>query len=158
MDITHYNPNSKVWIFQLDRSLGELEADVLKEVNEFLSNWGTHGKLVEAVAEVVEGVFLVVISNEDAFPVSGCAIDSLTHFVQKIGNKYQIDFFDREKFYYRSGSEIGSCDYSALSLAMESGRINSDTLMYDSSVNTMKRYLNGWISPIKDSWLFLRFA
>ncbi|PAP78493.1 hypothetical protein [Rubrivirga marina] len=77
---------ARVWLFPLDRTLDSDAADALRRsVADWLPSWTSHGRPVQAEAEVLAGrAFAVgaVISEADLNAgVSGCGIDSMERAV-----------------------------------------------------------------------------
>ena len=77
---------ARAWLFTLDRTLSEPDADRLRQsLAAWLPSWVSHGRPVQAQAEVVEGRVLAVgavISQADLNAgVSGCGIDAMERAV-----------------------------------------------------------------------------
>ena len=77
---------ARVWLFPLDRTLGPDDADALRRrVAAWLPTWASHGRPVQAQAEVLAGRALAVgavISEADLNAgVSGCGIDAMERAV-----------------------------------------------------------------------------
>jgi hypothetical protein len=77
---------ARLWLFTLDRTLSDLEADALRSrLDAWLPSWQSHGRPVHAAAAVLEGRVLAVgavISEADMNAgVSGCGIDAMERAV-----------------------------------------------------------------------------
>ncbi len=77
---------ARAWLFPLDRTLSDSDADRLRQsLSTWLPSWSSHGRPVQAQAEVVEGRVLAVgavISQADLNAgVSGCGIDAMERAV-----------------------------------------------------------------------------
>ena len=77
---------ARVWLFPLDRTLSDAAADALRQrLAGWLPAWASHGRPVQAAAEVVAGRALAVgavISEADLNAgVSGCGIDQMERAV-----------------------------------------------------------------------------
>jgi len=90
--------NSRVWIFQADARIDTNAADMIrKAMEDFLSEWTSHDKKMQAVQTIFLEHFLVVALNEEAAGASGCGIDKLMRAVQNAGHACGIHFFDRTR-------------------------------------------------------------
>lgn len=88
--------NSKVWIYQSQVELSkDLQEAIQKNMNAFVENWAAHGAGLFARATILEDYFLVFAVDESQAKASGCSIDSSVRFVKELGNKLNIDFFNR---------------------------------------------------------------
>ncbi len=79
---------ARVWLFPLDQTLGPDEADALRQrLADWLPSWASHGRPVQAQAEVLAGRALAVgavISEADINAgVSGCGIDTMERAVAR---------------------------------------------------------------------------
>ena len=74
------------------------------------------------------------------------------HFIQNLERKYGVQLFDRMNYSYLENDEVKSIHNSELAAAMEEGRINEETLMFDNLVKTKKEFIERWTVPFKDSW------
>ena len=77
---------ARVWLFPLDRTLDDAAADRLRQrLAAWLPSWASHGRPVQAEAEVLAGRALAVgavISEADLNAgVSGCGIDAMERAV-----------------------------------------------------------------------------
>ena len=77
---------ARAWLFALDRTLSEQDADRLRQsLAAWLPTWASHGRPVQAQAQVVAGRVLAVgavISQADLNAgVSGCGIDAMERAV-----------------------------------------------------------------------------
>ena len=77
---------ARLWIFPLDRTLDDAAADALRrDLTAWLPSWASHGRPVQAEADVLAGRALAVgavISEADVNAgVSGCGIDAMERAV-----------------------------------------------------------------------------
>ncbi|RYY82726.1 MAG: hypothetical protein EOO15_22535, partial [Chitinophagaceae bacterium] len=101
LEFTHllpdnFAPDSRVWIYQSNRRLMLSEAlDLETELEAFCESWRSHGAKVQAYGNLLFGQFLLLMADERAAGVSGCSTDSSVHFVQEMGKRFNVDFFNR---------------------------------------------------------------
>ncbi len=146
--------SSKVWIYQADREFTYDELDEIRELLfPFVDEWSSHGSNVPAYANVFHRRFLCFFADESQFSgVSGCSIDSSVAFVKKIGEKYNVNFFDRMQYAYMEDEDIRTVHNNKLNEAKESGEIKDETLFFDNLVSTKEKFLKQWLVPLQDSW------
>src|SRR5687768_5291934 len=89
-------PHSRVWVFQADRFFTADEENIIREaISEFIPKWASHGNEIYGDFAIIESLFLVVGADEQKSPASGCSIDSLNRYLQQIGDRLGINFFNR---------------------------------------------------------------
>lgn len=150
----NFSDSSRVWIYQSSRlfSLSEaLEAEEL--INKFTAEWRSHGADVDAYGNLFFGQFLVLMADETRAGVSGCSTDSSVRFVKELGQKLNVDFFDRTMLAFVIKEKIQLLPMSQLSYAAQNFFIDGDTLYFNNLVQTKKELEANWIIPVKNSWL-----
>ncbi len=151
-DLIALPDHSKVWIYQSTIRISDhLLADIQNEVIGFTKEWTSHGRAVESYGHIFHHRFLVFVADETNH-VSGCSIDSSVRFIQNLGTKYNLDFFDRLNFLYFNNENIESIHHSDFAKAIETEVINEDYLIFNNLVKTKKEFIQHWIVPIKFSW------
>ena len=96
--LEHLPDHSRIWIYQTDRPLsGDEMLRGLQKLNLFLSSWAAHGTQLYGGAEFINPFILLIAVDEQRVPASGCSIDTLTRFIQDMGNTLTCDFFVRLK-------------------------------------------------------------
>lgn len=149
-----FSPTSKVWIYQANRilSIGEaLDAEAL--LNDFIPTWESHHKKVAAEGHLFFGQFIILLADEAAVKVGGCSTDSSVRFIKQLGEKYDVDFLNRELLAFYPKDKIELLPYQQVGYAMENGFINSETLYFNNLVATKEELETKWIVPVKESWL-----
>src|SRR5204863_2843181 len=68
---------------------------ISQAMKEFIPKWASHGNEIYGDFELAESLFLIVGADEQKSPTSGCSIDSLNRYIQEIGAKLNLDFFNR---------------------------------------------------------------
>ena len=83
-------------IYTSNRIISSIESqEILKEIKSFVGSWQTHQKSLNADGTILLDRCLVFAVDEEIQSISGCSIDSSVKFVKSIGQKYNIDFFNR---------------------------------------------------------------
>lgn len=151
--------NSRIWIYQSSRLFFISEALAMEEMlNEFVSNWKSHGTPVKGYANLFFGQFIVIMADETATGVSGCSTDSSVHLIKSIEERFKVHMFDRQNLAFIVKDKIQLLPLSQLAYAVENNFINAYTLYFNNTVSTKKEMIEKWIIPVKDSWLAKRFT
>ncbi|QRR02635.1 hypothetical protein [Dyadobacter sandarakinus] len=151
--------NARVWIYQAGRKLTDHEAGVITEtLKSALDLWEAHGKALTASGKVFEHRFVVIAVDErDELP-SGCSIDKSVHWLQEIGARMNIDFFDRSLAYLDAHNEVQTVPVASIKQAVTSEVIVPSTVIFDNQVATKAQWMNRWKTPAAGSWLSRYFS
>lgn len=154
-DLIALDDRSRVWIYQADQELTEeTRHEIQGYLYQFLSQWTAHHAELKSYGNLFHDQFLTLFVDETTAPASGCSIDSSVHFVEQLGQKYNVDFFNRMIFSYLDESNeqvitLSNVDFKA---AYANGAITDNTLVFDNLVKTKDQFLKEWLKPLKDSW------
>jgi hypothetical protein len=148
---------SRVWIYQCSRLFFLSEALQVEEILEqFVSNWKSHGATVKGYANLFFGQFIVLMADESVAGVSGCSTDSSVHVIKAIEKQFKVELFDRQTLAFIIKDKVQLLPLSQLNYAIENNFINADTIYFNNTVNTKKELMANWLIPVKDSWLAKR--
>jgi hypothetical protein len=150
----NFSPDSKVWVYQSSRlfTLNEaLEIEAL--LNKFSSEWRSHGEDVFAYCNLFFGRFIILMADESHAGVSGCSTDSSVRFIKDLGQKFNVDFFNRTNLAFVINNKIQILPMNQLHYALDNYFINPDTLYFNNLVATKKELENYWVIPVKNSWI-----
>lgn len=154
---TDFNDSSRVWIYQSSRLFLISEALEMEDMlNDFATNWKSHGAPVKGYANLFFGQFIVLMADETATGVSGCSTDSSVHLIKSIEEKFKVQLFDRQNLAFIVKDKIQLLPLNQLEYAVENNFINADTLYFNNTVLSKKDLLEKWIIPVKESWLAKR--
>ena len=153
----NFSPESRVWIYQGSRVLTLSEALELEvHLNQFATDWISHGADVKAYANLFFGQFIVLMADETQTGVSGCSTDSSVRFVKQMGEKFKIDFFDRSMLAFFIKDKVQLLPVSQMEYAFKNQFITGDTLYFNNVVLSKGELELQWIIPVKESWLAKR--
>ncbi len=143
--------NSRVWIYQSSREFTNTEVEQIKKQSEdFISQWTSHGALMDACIEIFYNRFLVLFANEEQAKASGCGIDKSVRFFQELEKQYSVSLFDRMQVAYKIDDKILTCHLSDLEKQLGTNR--GEVLVFNNLVQTKKEFLTSWETPLKNSW------
>ena len=152
-----FDDNSRVWVYQSNRSFSMQEAVQLEEELEtFAKEWNSHGSPVNSYAILLFGRFIIMMADETHVKVGGCSTDSALNFVKNVEKEYKVNLLDRQTLAFLVKEKIQLVPLSQVNYSIEHEFITSDTLYFNNTILTKKELLNNWIIPLKDSWLAQR--
>ena len=148
-----FDPESKVWVYVASRPLTPDEATVAQEaVTDFVRQWTAHNQALHAAAEVFQNQFIILLVDETHAGASGCSIDKSVHFLEMLGQRLGVDFFERMRFAWVSGSTLAFGDRQEFSAAVHDTRITGDTLVVNTLVQNKRDLQEKWLVPYSQSW------
>lgn len=150
---------ARVWVYQANRELTQQETGIITEtLKASLDTWEAHGKPLTASGKVFEHRFIVIAVDErDELP-SGCSIDKSVHWLQEIGQRMNIDFFDRSLAYLDDNDDVKTIPVPKIKQAIVTETILPSTTIFDNQVATKAQWMNRWKIPASNSWLNRYFS
>jgi hypothetical protein len=145
---------SRVWVYQANRELTSEETGIITEtLKASLDTWEAHGKPLTAAGKIFEHRFIVIAVDErDELP-SGCSIDKSVHWLQEIGQRMNIDFFDRSLAYVDENDHVQTIPVPKIKQAVINETILPTTTIFDNQVATKAQWMSRWKIPASNSWL-----
>jgi len=148
-----FSEQSRGWIYQSDRELYEDEVKQLHEIlNKFAFEWTAHNHQLKAKAEIRYARFLILIVDESQADASGCSIDKSVNFIKRLEQEFGITLLDRFNLAYREGEKVLSAPRDEFEDLLRSGKINSNTIVYNNLVQNLEQLETKWEVPFKESW------
>lgn len=149
-----FHPDSRVWIYQSDRSFTEKEQiEIDNLLKQFTDSWTSHGAKVKGFGKLFFNQFIVLLADETASGVSGCSTDSSVRLIKEIENRYSADLFNRQHLAFFNGENIIQIPLSKLNDAISNNLINTETYYFNNVVLSKKELEEKWIIVLIDSWL-----
>jgi hypothetical protein len=153
----NFHSSSRVWIYQSNRLFFISEALQIEELlNNFLSQWNTHGTPVKGYANLFFGQFIIIMADETAAGVSGCSTDSSVRLIKQVEEIFKVDMFNRQNLAFVVKEKIQTIPLAQLNYAFENGFINADTIYFNNLVANKAELLTKWMVPVRESWLAKR--
>ncbi len=153
MEYIEYPDNAKVWVYQSDKHFDKDEIDYLKvQLDDFVSEWESHGKMLKATTEVFYDLFVVIFVDEEGDRMCGTAQDNSIKLMKRLEEELEVTFLDRMVQSYKKGEKVEvvrMADYEAL---IENKEIDENTIVYNNMVTTKIDFDHHWEVPMKDSW------
>lgn len=141
--------DARVWVFPSSREFSDEEVEQIQaQLDVFLFQWAAHGADLNAFGHILFNRFIIVMLDESKVGASGCSIDSLNHFTQKIEKDYNVSFTDRMNITYQYESNFRDININDIQ-----GKFNLDTIFFNHLVNTKSDFENSWLTSVRNSWL-----
>jgi len=148
-----FSPESKVWIYQASREFTVEEHTVLRGMlSHFCKDWTAHNNQLKADFDLVYDRFITLVVDESHNTASGCSIDKSVRLLKEIGEKFEINFFDKMQIAYMLDYEFQISHYNDLKALYKKGVIDDDTLFFDINIQTLGDY-DGFVKPLQNHWL-----
>jgi len=150
---TTYPDNAKVWVYQSNQQLDKDEEDYLKvQLDDFVSSWESHGKLVKATFEIVHNLFVVIFVDEQGDKMCGTAQDNSIRLMKQLGAELEVDFLNRMTQSYKKGDQVKIVQMNDFSTLLANNEIDENTIVFNNMVTTKYDFENHWEVPLKESW------
>ena len=150
----HFDPQSKVWIYQSSRLFAMSEALQIEEIlQNFVGTWNSHGTPVKGYANLLFGQFIIFIADESATTVSGCSTDSSVHIIKQLETACKVSLFDRQSLAFVVKDKLQIIPLQQLEYSLQNNFLTIDTLYFNNTVLTLQALQTEWLVPIKNSWL-----
>ncbi|MBR9860170.1 hypothetical protein GYB22_05375 [bacterium] len=146
--------NGRVWIYTASRTLTSTEeSEISEKLNKFISNWSAHGKALHAGFEIYKNQIIIIAADEGFEAASGCSIDTSVQEIRNIDQIYGLDLFNRLNIPFLKEDEIQLIPMTQINEAFQSGAINKDSLILDTTIYELASIRTGLVKPLRESWL-----
>ena len=154
VDFKNMPDDSRIWIYQSDKDLNELEISIIDDkTTSFLDSWQAHGKDLECSYSIINKRFIVIAVNENINTIGGCSIDYSLQLINDISNSIQINLLNRLIVNYKVDNKIASTSLNELKNKIKDGAFTSETIIFNTAIKTKGELLNNFEIDIKSSWL-----
>ena len=154
VDFKNMPDDSRIWIYQSDRDLIELEKSIIdNKMSLFLDSWQAHGKDLECSYSIIHKRFIIIAVNENINPIGGCSIDYSIQLINDISDSIQVNLLNRLIVNFKIDNKISSASLNDLKSKIKDGTLSSETIIFNTTVNTKGELLNDFEIDIGSSWL-----
>ncbi len=148
-----FSPTSKIWIYQSSRELTETETSKAQQMlSEFTNSWTAHNQQLKSAAQILYNRFIILLVDESLAGASGCSIDKSVHFIKSLEDQFNINLFDRFNTAYFNRDKIFTANREEFENLLKSGKVNSETIVFNNLVTTLADLQTKWQVPMKNSW------
>ena len=154
VDFKNMPDDSRIWIYQSDRDLIESEISMIDDkISLFLDSWQAHGKDLECSYTIIHKRFIIIAVNENINPIGGCSIDYSLQLINDISDSIQVNLLNRLIVNFKIDDKISSVSLNDLKTKIKEGTLSSETIIFNTTVNTKGELLNNFEIDIGSSWL-----
>ncbi|WP_210462728.1 hypothetical protein [Rufibacter roseolus] len=147
-------PYSRVWVYQINRPLTEgEEARMNGLLQDFVTEWSSHGRDLQASFSIKEHHFLFLATNEEVASASGCSIDKSVAFLRQLEQEFNVQLFDRTQLAFRQEGGVRTLPLARIKAEVAAGALSPDSLYFDTLIPTVGALQEQWPKPAKDTWL-----
>jgi hypothetical protein len=152
-DYRQYPDNAKTWIYQSSRVLDADEINYIKVVlDEFISNWESHGSMLTAAYEVFDNLFVVLFVDEQGDTMCGRAQDASVKVMKELEGQLETSLLDRMVQAYKKDGKVHVATMAEFSKLIEDKEIDENTIVFNHTVTNKKDFDSKWEVPLKESW------
>jgi len=153
VDFNTLPEESRVWIYQANRSFTDIELEELKSKLEvFLENWTAHGGELQAGYNILYKRFIVIGLNQQSNKATGCSIDASIHFIQHLEKEYNVDLLDKMNVSYKQGEFIAYKTLTDFRKMAKDRAVSKNTIVFNNLVATKAEFDENWEVPASESW------
>ena len=145
---------AKVWVYQSNEEFTASDLKQIVEISDFfLEQWESHNLPVKGSFDVINNRFIIISAYSDEDAMCGRAQDAQMKLIKELEEVVNKKLTDRMLVFYEEQGNIKSFHFSELSNLLSENKITTDTIVYNSLVNTKKDFLDSWECSLKNTWL-----
>lgn len=153
VEFDHLPEESRVWIYQANRSFSEEELNELKtKIGNFIEAWTAHGKDLEAGYKIVYKRFIVIALNQNLNSATGCSIDASVHFIQQLEKDYNVDLMDKMNVSFKQGEYVAYKPLTDFKKMAQNKSVSKNTIVFNNLVTNIAEFKENWEVPASESW------
>ena len=150
---------ARIWVYQAGRPLTQQECEeVLREAQNFLAQWASHGNPLQCSATILHNQFLVLAVEESFQGATGCAVDASVQFIRSLEQALQLSLLDRTQIAFRQGQENVVVPLAQLKEKIQQEVITPGMLTFDNTITKKADLEDQWLVRAEDAWLGRYFA
>jgi len=153
VDFNTLPEESRVWIYQANRSFSEEELIEIKDkLNTFIENWTAHGSDLQSGYTIEYKRFIVIALNQNLHGATGCSIDASVHFIQQLEKNYNVDLMDKMNVSYKQGEYVAYKSLLDFKKMAKDKAISRNTIVFNNLVTNIAEFKENWEVPASESW------
>ncbi len=145
--------DSRVWIYQANRSFSEQELeDIKNKLDLFVTNWTAHGSDLQAGYDIRYKRFIILGLNQGIASATGCSIDASVHFIQQLEKEYSVDLMDKMNVSYKQGEFVAHKSLIDFKKMAKQRAVSKNTIVFNNLVTNIAELNENWEVPASESW------
>jgi len=144
--------NNKIWVYVSERPFTEEEDRFIDDkLTTLCNNWDVHGSPLKASFVVVKSQIIVLLSDEVDNQASGCSIDSSVRAMKEIGEKLNVDFFNRWNVACEKDNTIQVLHINDFKAKLKSGDMTGEDYIFKNILSSKSEFESTFREKIIDS-------
>lgn len=153
VDFNTLPEESRVWIYQANRSFSEQELqEIQAKLNIFIENWTAHGSDLQSGYLIKYNRFIVIGLNQKTNTATGCSIDASVYFIQQLEKEYHVDLMDKMNVSYKQGDFVAYKTLLDFKQMAKDKAISKNTIVFNNLVTNIAEFNENWEVPASESW------
>ena len=153
VDFNTLPEESRVWIYQANRSFTEQELDEIKsKLDTFIENWTAHGSDLKSGYTIKYKRFIIIALDQSINQATGCSIDASVSFIQQLEKDYQVDLLDKMNVSYKQGEYVAYKPLSDFKKMVKEKAVSKNTIVFNNLVTNIVEFKENWEVPASESW------
>ena len=153
VDFNTLPEESRVWIYQANRSFSEQELEEIQsKLGVFIENWTAHGSDLQSGYTIKYKRFIIIGLNQDLNKATGCSIDASVHFIQQLEKEYNVDLMDKMNVSYKQGEYVAYKSLTDFRKMAKDKAVSKKTIVFNNLVTNIAELNENWEVPASDSW------
>ena len=153
VDFNTLPEESKIWIYQANRSFSEQELEEIEsKLNTFIENWTTHGSDLQSGYLIKYKRFIIIGLNQNLNKASGCSVDASVHFIQELEKEYGVDLMDKMNVSYKQGDFVAYKTLIDFKKMAKEKAVSKNTIVFNNLVTNIAEFNENWEVPASESW------
>jgi hypothetical protein len=148
-------PNdARVWVFAADRPLNDEQSTrLLREVDDFLSEWHAHSLPLQCARAWRDARFLAIGVDQSSAGASGCSVDGLFRLFKTLAPSLGASFLSGGTVYWREpGGAVRAGSRKEFTAAASAGQITGATRVFDTAVTSAEGWRQGFEVRASETW------
>ena len=153
VDFNTLPEESRIWIYQANRSFSENELEEIKsKLNTFINNWAAHGSDLQASYTIRYKRFIILAVNQETQAATGCSIDASVNFIQQLEKDYKVDLMDKMNVSYKQGEFVAYKSLVDFKKMAQQKAVSKNTIVFNNLVINITEFNENWEVPASESW------
>ena len=153
VDFNTLPEESRVWIYQANRSFTEAELTEIKQkLDTFIENWTAHGSDLQSGYTIEYKRFIVIALNQSLNNATGCSIDASVRFIQQLEQDYNVDLMDKMNVSYKQGEYVAHKSLLDFKKMAKDKAVSKNTIVFNNLVTNIAEFKENWEVPASESW------
>ena len=145
---------ARIWIYQADRPLTAAEvAAVQPALRRFADAWTSHGRSLQASADILHQQFLIIGLDEAVADASGCSIDASVRFVREVEQAVGVSLLEKSRLAFLVDGRVELLDRREVKAAVAAGRLLASTPYFDATVARKEALQTSFPAAANQTWL-----